>query len=183
LTSAAGAAILRLVKRRMLMAHSAVGEKHMKNTVLECPRDGSLMHENVTGEAILDVCGKCGGQFFDTGEMFGAFGIKADPSAWDREGTAGAVREGSFKCPRCNAPMLAQDIAKDGDKVEIDRCPKCRGIWLDKGEVEQIMAIGAKNAAEIAAEKAKAQEELDKMGEVDFSPGLIARFLAMFKKK
>ena len=36
----------------------------------------------------------------------------------------------------------------------------------------------------LAAEKAKAQEELAKMGEVDFSsPGLIARFLGLFKKK
>jgi hypothetical protein len=27
----------------------------------------------------------------------------------------------------------------DKNGVEIDYCPKCRGIWLDKGELEKIM--------------------------------------------
>jgi Zn-finger nucleic acid-binding protein len=165
------------------MAHSKVGEKHMTNKVLECPRDGSIMAENVHGESVLDICAKCGGQFFDTGEMFGAFGMKADPSLWDRQETAGPVREGTFKCPRCNKTMVTQDIKHEADKVEIDRCGHCGGIWLDKGEVDQIMAISVKMAPVLEAEKAKAKEELDKMGEVNFNPGLIGRFLAMFKKK
>ena len=67
------------------MAHSKVAEKHMTNKILDCPRDGSTMTEQHHGESILDVCGKCGGQFFDTGEMYGAFGKKADPSLWDRD--------------------------------------------------------------------------------------------------
>jgi Zn-finger nucleic acid-binding protein len=165
------------------MAHSKVAEQHMTNKILECPRDRTLMTENVVGESILDTCGKCGGQFFDTGEMFGSFGMKADPSLWDREETAGPVREGSFKCPRCNKVMLTQDIKHEATKVEIDRCGHCGGIWLDKGEVDQIMSIGEKMAPVIEAEKAKAKAELDKMGDVDFNPGLIARFLARFKKK
>ncbi len=165
------------------MAHTKVAEQHMTNKILECPRDHSVMNENAMGESILDVCAKCGGQFFDTGEMFGAFGLKADPSLWDREETAGAVREGNIKCPRCNKMMLIQDVKHEADKVEIDRCGHCGGIWLDKGEVESIMKIGEKMAPVLEAEKAKAKAELDAMGEVDFSPGLIARFLAMFKKK
>ena len=165
------------------MAHSKVGEQHMTNKILECPRDRTEMTENVVGESILDICSKCGGQFFDTGEMFGAFGLKADPTLWDRDETAGPVREGSFKCPRCNKLMLTQDIRSDGSNVEIDRCGHCGGIWLDKGEVDQIMAIGAKMAPQVEAEKAKAKAELDAMGEVNFNPGLVARFLGLFKKK
>jgi Zn-finger nucleic acid-binding protein len=165
------------------MAHSKVGEKHMTNKILECPRDGTLMTENVVGESVLDVCSKCSGQFFDTGEMFGAFGMKADPSLWDREETASAVREGSFKCPRCNKVMVTQDIKHEDMKVEIDRCGHCGGIWLDNGEVVQIMTIGEKMQPVLEAEKAKAKADLDKMGDVDFNPGLIARFLGMFKKK
>jgi Zn-finger nucleic acid-binding protein len=167
----------------MQMAHSKVGEQHMKNKILECPRDHSIMAENVMGEAILDICGKCGGQFFDVGELFSAFGINADPSVWDREDTTSAVREGKIACPRCNKMMLLQDVKHEATKVEIDRCTHCRGLWLDKGEVEQIMVIGEKMKPVLDAEKAKAKEELEKMGEVNFSPGLIASFLAMFKKK
>ncbi len=40
-----------------------------------------------------------------------------------------------MKCPNCDATLLITD--KQG--VEIDYCPQCRGIWLDKGEMEKIM--------------------------------------------
>ena len=166
------------------MARAAVGNVHMSNKVLDCPRDRTVMTETHVGESHLDVCGKCGSQFFDAGELFGAFGVKADPSSWDHEKTGSALRESKIDCPRCNARMLTQDIKHEADSVEIDRCGKCGGIWLDKGEVEQIMAIGEKMQPIIDAEKKKAQEELDKMGTPDFSsPGLIASFLGLFKKK
>ena len=38
-------------------------------------------------------------------------------------------------CPNCNETLLMSD--KNG--VEIDYCPKCRGIWLDRGELEKII--------------------------------------------
>jgi len=144
------------------------------------------MVETKAKDAFLDVCEKCGGQFFDSGEMFAAFGIKADPSYWDRPETGGTVKQGTLKCSACHTPMLIQDVAHGGKHVEIDRCSKrgCGGIWLDKGEVETIMAIGDSMAPVIEAERAKAQAELDKMGTPDFSsPGLIAQFLSLFKKK
>ncbi len=40
-----------------------------------------------------------------------------------------------MKCPNCGATLLMSE--KQG--VEIDYCPNCRGIWLDKGELEKIM--------------------------------------------
>jgi hypothetical protein len=39
-----------------------------------------------------------------------------------------------IKCPRCNVPM--QKKTRDG--VTIDKCNKCGGIWLDKGEIDSI---------------------------------------------
>lgn len=164
------------------MAESAIGRMHVREKVLECPRDHALMEETHVGTAYLDVCGKCGGQYFDSGEMFEAFGIKADPSYWDREETSGNLREGSFHCPRCHATMLTQDITHGSEKVEIDRCRKCGGIWLDKGEVERIMAIGEKMQPVIDAEIAKAKADLTDLP-ADFRTGLFARFLGMFKKK
>jgi Zn-finger nucleic acid-binding protein len=166
------------------MVKPAVGKVHMQEKVLACPRDKRQMAEMAAGHAVLDVCGKCGGQYFDAGEMFAAFGIKADPSYWDRPETGGAVKEGTLPCPRCHSMMLVQDVKHEDTKVEIDRCGACGGIWLDKGEVEQIMAIGERMKPVLDAEREKAQAELDKMGDVDFSsPGLIARFLGLFQKK
>lgn len=40
-----------------------------------------------------------------------------------------------MKCPNCNATLVMAD--KQG--VEIDYCPECRGVWLDKGELEKIL--------------------------------------------
>jgi hypothetical protein len=45
------------------------------------------------------------------------------------------------------------------------------------------MKIGAANVANIEKERAAAQAELAKMGDVDFRPGLLAQFLALFSKK
>jgi Zn-finger nucleic acid-binding protein len=40
-----------------------------------------------------------------------------------------------MKCPNCEEFLVMTE--KQG--VEIDYCPKCRGIWLDKGELEKII--------------------------------------------
>jgi Zn-finger nucleic acid-binding protein len=40
-----------------------------------------------------------------------------------------------MKCPNCDGTLQMSE--KQG--VEIDYCPNCRGIWLDKGEFEKII--------------------------------------------
>ena len=40
------------------------------------------------------------------------------------------------KCPICPGIDL---VPADKQGVEIDRCPKCRGVWLDCGELERII--------------------------------------------
>lgn len=164
------------------MGKTAVSRQEMKKHERSCPHDKTPMQHYTAGEALLDVCEKCGGQFFDTGEMFAAFGIKADPSYWDRPETGGTVKDGKRDCPSCETHMLIQDVAYGGDRVEIDRCGHCGGVWLDRNEIDKIMKISEKLAPVLEAEKKKAQEELDKMGEPDFAPGLIARFVKKFKR-
>ncbi|MBX3226987.1 MAG: zf-TFIIB domain-containing protein [Labilithrix sp.] len=112
---------------------------------LRCPRDKRAMGETTMGEAAIDVCGACEGAFFDSGKLFAAAGIAADPSSWDHPETGGAVKESAspIRCPRCeDVVMQAQDVAFDGHDVEIDRCGGSGGVWLDKGELDAIVAIG-----------------------------------------
>ena len=40
-----------------------------------------------------------------------------------------------MKCPIDNTDLLMTD--RSG--VEIDYCPKCRGVWLDRGELDKII--------------------------------------------
>lgn len=42
-----------------------------------------------------------------------------------------------MKCPRCETIMLEE---KERDGIMIDRCRECRGIWLDRGELERLIA-------------------------------------------
>jgi Zn-finger nucleic acid-binding protein len=41
-------------------------------------------------------------------------------------------------CPRCPEQVLDCKWFSDLKRVEIDRCPKCGGIWLDAGEFSRI---------------------------------------------
>ncbi|WP_157219859.1 TFIIB-type zinc ribbon-containing protein [Flavisphingomonas formosensis] len=38
-------------------------------------------------------------------------------------------------CPVCKVPLLMSD--RQG--VEVDYCPQCRGVWLDRGELDKIV--------------------------------------------
>jgi Zn-finger nucleic acid-binding protein len=40
-------------------------------------------------------------------------------------------------CPNCDASMQAVQRAT----VEFDMCPQCRGVWLDRGELEKLMSM------------------------------------------
>ncbi len=39
-------------------------------------------------------------------------------------------------CPVCKDERL---VISEKSGIEIDYCPKCRGIWLDRGELEKII--------------------------------------------
>jgi uncharacterized protein len=36
--------------------------------------------------------------------------------------------------------------------VEIDYCPKCRGVWLDRGELDKILERGGQGVAPVHAQ-------------------------------
>jgi len=44
-----------------------------------------------------------------------------------------------MQCPVCNVELKIVD--RQG--VEIDYCPKCRGVWLDRGELDKLIERAA----------------------------------------
>jgi Zn-finger nucleic acid-binding protein len=44
-----------------------------------------------------------------------------------------------MNCPSCNVELRITD--RQG--VEIDYCPRCRGVWLDRGELDKIIERSA----------------------------------------
>lgn len=46
-----------------------------------------------------------------------------------------------MKCPTCNVAL----VMADRNGIEIDYCPDCRGIWLDRGELDKIIERSMQN--------------------------------------
>ena len=40
-----------------------------------------------------------------------------------------------MKCPVCRVPTYVVEF----DKIELDLCPDCQGIWFDAGELELLL--------------------------------------------
>jgi len=62
------------------------------------------------------ACGCC------VGEMAAAFYI------------AHSLEERTMHCPVCKEVLL---VMSERQNVEIDYCPQCRGVWLDRGELDK----------------------------------------------
>ncbi|MDO9176542.1 MAG: zf-TFIIB domain-containing protein [Actinomycetota bacterium] len=45
-----------------------------------------------------------------------------------------------MKCPTCPESVL---VMADRSGIEIDYCPTCRGVWLDRGELDKIIERSA----------------------------------------
>ena len=41
-----------------------------------------------------------------------------------------------MKCPICTTSNL---VMSERQGIEIDYCPDCRGVWLDRGELDKII--------------------------------------------
>ncbi len=42
-----------------------------------------------------------------------------------------------MNCPVCENSSM-REVNKDG--VQIDICPQCKGVWLDRGELDKLMS-------------------------------------------
>jgi uncharacterized protein len=52
----------------------------------------------------------------------------------EAESKAAAKNAAHMTCPKCGEPLKARSF----QKIEIDQCTGCNGIWLDAGEMEQV---------------------------------------------
>ena len=52
-----------------------------------------------------------------------------------------------MKCPTCADTVL---VMTERQGVEIDYCPSCRGVWLDRGELDKLLERAAQQAVPAA---------------------------------
>jgi len=62
-----------------------------------------------------------------------------------------------MKCPTCTETSL---VMADRQGVEIDYCPQCRGVWLDRGELDKLIErSGSQAAAPTASAPARSRPD------------------------
>ena len=68
-----------------------------------------------------------------------------------------STKDPIIKCPRCDIAMLK----KSRQGLTIDKCRKCGGIWLDKGEIQKIALRFSKSSDKVKPKIIKKTEEGD----------------------
>ena len=48
----------------------------------------------------------------------------------------------AMSCPVCRVAL----VMSERQGVEIDYCPQCRGVWLDRGELDKIIERAARDS-------------------------------------
>ncbi len=54
-----------------------------------------------------------------------------------------------MQCPVCKEVTL---VMADRQGIEVDYCPRCRGVWLDRGELDKLIERSAAQSGQWAAE-------------------------------
>ena len=63
-------------------------------------------------------------------------------------------------CPTCRVPLTMSER----QNIEIDFCPQCRGVWLDRGELDKIIERSVPAAAPAPRTDAPYQAQPDYRG-------------------
>jgi uncharacterized protein len=66
------------------------------------------------------------------------------------------TEEAAMRCPRCETTTLDE---KDREGVVVDICAQCRGVWLDRGELEKLIARAARDLEELEQRPAPAPRQ------------------------
>jgi Zn-finger nucleic acid-binding protein len=89
----------------------------------------------------IDRCITCGGTWLDAGEMEEIARLAGAETERLRRVLEGA-REGPRsrrRCPRCGARLRTIEVGNGDEAVELDRCPRGDGLWLDRGEMMAVI--------------------------------------------
>ena len=69
-----------------------------------------------------------------------------------------------MKCPSCSDVTL---LISTRESVEIDYCPQCRGVWLDRGELDKIIERTESQPTAAMAVGADRSDRSDRSGRDD----------------
>jgi len=149
---------------------------------MKCPFCVSELKQVKSKSAIVDICPKCKGIWFDSGEIVDFIRSLTESQELSpqtpelfkpREVEApGSIEQEHKICPRCDKTLRTFNYAYDSN-VLLDKCPDCSGIWADSGEIQQIASYLKKDPAITAfgksvikdSETVRQLQQLDQLSE------------------
>jgi hypothetical protein len=93
----------------------------------------------------IDHCLNCGGIWLDAGELELLLETEGERERFVKLLIEDeSVKEKRYPCPICNKKMGKVFVGEE-KKILIDKCKKNHGLWLDKGELEQVIELSSEN--------------------------------------
>jgi Zn-finger nucleic acid-binding protein len=105
---------------------------------LTCVKCTSVLDKARVGDVEVDLCPSCGGLWLDHGEIERLGRGKPDEMDRLRQALSGSTKpdpasETQSSCPACPGQLKEVVVGP----VHVDYCPKCHGVFLDKGELDE----------------------------------------------
>ncbi len=111
---------------------------------MDCPKCRKRLETVTIGGVRVQRCTRCGGTWYDKNELRVLKDKESrgdyrwiDFDLWKDAGKFRARRQQRYSCPRDQLPMAT--VHYGGSSIAVDICSQCEGIWLDKGEYEEIV--------------------------------------------
>jgi Zn-finger nucleic acid-binding protein len=109
----------------------------------------------------LDQCQQCGGIWCDKWELFPIDPEEAgrvDAVDADRLAAPAELARKTLYCPRCTAKLQACRDPLLPKDLQFDRCQRCDGIWLNRGQLSRYKGYQKKTRQEKMGAKAIVQK-------------------------
>ena len=109
---------------------------------MDCIRCNIRMNKEIKNDIVIDKCPVCDGIWLDYNEL--EMLQKGEGSRFSLL-ISDLYRENALEeefnkmdglCPKCNQSPLEVTML---DGVEVDRCPSCKGMFFDFGEIEEVL--------------------------------------------
>jgi len=100
---------------------------------------------------VLDQCGKCGGIWCDKWELFPVRPEEAprlDPLDERLLQTPVPLEKKTLYCPRCRDRLRLFHDPLLPPEIQLERCKRCEGIWLKRGEFSRYKRLQKKTREE-----------------------------------
>ncbi|MEM8678763.1 MAG: zf-TFIIB domain-containing protein [Planctomycetota bacterium] len=100
----------------------------------KCVRKSLKPYQVQHTDVLVEACPSCEGVWFDADELNQLLRVATKDLKVPK-----AAQPTRMTCPQCRVVLQAFDYPQT--YVEIDMCPKCHGLWLDKQELTEIKVV------------------------------------------